>query len=503
MAKKPELTRFERLTLGIAPKWTLNRVRARLAVDSVRHYEAAQGSRRTQNWARNRGDANAVLMQALVEIRMHGRDLVRNNAWAKKSQRVVANNAVGHGIVPKPINVSPTTAAKTLQLWKAWAGSTECESEGRHTFYGLQHLAMKSIFESGEILFRRRIRRPKDQLTIPLQIQVLEADFLDSTKTYPGTTTQGPTIQGVEYDLIGRRSAYWIYDHHPGNALGGGVSNRIPASEIIHVAYTERPGQVRGMSWLAAAVVNLKDLDDYEDATLMKQKIAACFAAFVTDMESPSTALGATDPVQPLVETLEPGLISYLPPGKEVQFGTPPATSDHDSFTKTYLRKIAAACGVTYEDMTGDYSQVNFSSARMARIAHWGQVGDWQNNMLIPLLCQGVWAWAMEAASAANEIPPGEMPDAEWTVPPMPMIEPDKEGLAYSRLVRNGVMTFSEMIREQGGDPDAHFAEYAADVAKLKQLGLTLDSDASMVTQAGQVQIQPVDPNQIPDSKTA
>jgi hypothetical protein len=69
-----------------------------------------------------------------------------------------------------------------MELWNAWASTTECESEGRHTFYGLQHLAMKSIYEAGEVLIPPP-RRAKDKLTIPLQLQVLEADFLDHSRT--------------------------------------------------------------------------------------------------------------------------------------------------------------------------------------------------------------------------------------------------------------------------------------------------------------------------------
>ena len=145
---------------------------------------------------------------------------------------------------------------------------------------------------------------------------------------------------------------------------------------------------------------------------------------------------------------MEPGMIANLPVGKDVKFGNPPTVTD-SKFADRNLRKIAAGLGVSYEDLTGDYSQVNFSSARMSRLAHWANVRDWQWNMLVPQLCDGVWAWAMEAAQIEGLVG-AELPTAEWTTPPMPMIEPDKEGLAYQRLVRNGVMTHDAMVREQG-----------------------------------------------------
>lgn len=483
-----KISGLDRFLMQFAPGWTLARIRARAAVETMaRHYEAASVGRRTSGWARDRGDADSTVTRALAELRMHARDLIRNNAWARRGQRVVANNVVGWGIVPKAAGPNPAANSKAMELWRAWADSTDCESEGRHTFYGIQHLAMKTIVEAGEVLIRKRPRRPEDGLAIPLQLEVLEPDWLDHTKTLAKGLAGGPVIGGVEFDLLGRRAAYWIFQDHPGSAVGNpGVSRRILASEILHVYYAERPGQSRGASWLASAILSLKDLDEYEDAELMKQKVAALFVGAITDLDGAGTSFAEQSDEDPLVEVMEPGMIAKLPPGKSIQFGTPPAVAD-SGFAARNLRRIAAALGVTYEDLTGDYSQVNFSSARMARLAHWSNVHDWRWHMLIPLLCDGVWDWAMEAAQIGGLLPAGYV-SAEWTAPPMPMIEPDKEGLAFQRLIRNGLMTLSGALREQGEDPDAHLAEYAADNARLDALGIILDSDPRNTTNQGQEQ---------------
>lgn len=479
-----KLNALDKFTRSFAPRWTLNRLRARMATDAmVRHFEAAQPGRRTSGWARNRGDANAVNTVALAELRMHARDLVRNNGWGKKAQRVIANHTTGGwGLTPRPTGRNAKQAA---DLWQKWAGTTECDAEGGLSFSGIQHLVVRSLATDGEVLVRKRPRRASDGLSIPLQLQVLEADFLDTAKDGVQGEAGGLIINGVEFDRLGKRVAYWLFAEHPGGGRAVALSRRIPASDVLHIFYKDRPGQVRGVSWFGAGVVPLKDLDEYEDADLVKQKIAACFTAFVEDMEGAAAPIGEADAEDPTLERLEPGHVSYLAPGKTVKFGSPPPVTD-DKFTARNLRKIAAALGVTYEDLSGDYSQVNFSSARMSRISHWGNVRDWQWNMLVPGLCAGVWAWAMDAAVAAGAL--REAPGAEWTAPPMPMIEPDKEGLAYSRLVRNGVMTPSEVVREQGGDPAAHWAEYAEDQKTLDALGIVLDSDARKVSQAGLTQ---------------
>lgn len=491
---RPKPTALERVISTISPEWALKRMRARMTVEMLaRHYEAAQPGRRTAGWSRNATDVDLTIAPALLELRMHARDLMRNNSWARRARSIIANNTVGWGINPKATGSNPTVNAQADLLWKDWAATTECESEGRHTFYGIQHLAMKHIVTDGEVLIRRRARRAKDNLTLPLQLQVLEADFLDQARSTYNSPAGGPTINGVEYDKLGRRAAYWLYEVHPGSGRNVNPSRRIPADQVLHIAYTERALQTRGVSWLGAAIVNLKDLDEYDDAELMKQKIAACFAAFVSDTELGGTLVGEPSTSDPLTEVLQPGMIEQLPPGKQVTFGNPPLMTSDALPTRT-LRRVASGLGVTYEDLSGDYSQVNFSSARMSRLSHWSNVYDWQWNMLIPLLCQAVWDWAMESAVIIGELP--EAPGADWTTTPMPMIEPDKEGLALQRMVRGGAMTFSEMIRGQGGDPEAHFKEYADDLKRLDDLKITLDSDARKVSQVGQEQPSEITANE-------
>lgn len=469
---------WDRFLMNVAPKWAMNRVRAKLA---VRNYEAASTGNRTSGWNRNSGDANAVLGRNITEIRMHARDLVRNNAWARRGVSVIANNTVGWGIVPKPVTDDAAAAAAINDAWSAWANSLECDAGGDLTFYGIQRSVMAQVAEAGEVLVRRILDKKAE---FPLRLQLLEADFLDSSKDAP-TDSGGIIVQGVELDKRGKRVAYWLFPQHPGSVRSAPKSERVPASEIIPVFRQDRPGQSRGMSWLAPVILTLKDLDEYEDATLVRQKVAAMFAAWVTKTED--GMIGEPDATDSTVEEFGPGTISYLQPGETVEFSTPPVVSDFDAFTSANLRKVSQGLGVTFEDLTGDYSRVNFSSARMARLAHWTNIHDWRFNMLIPKLCDGVWAWFMEALALTEG---AEFYRASWTCPPMPMLEPDKEGLAYSRLVRAGVMTLSAVIREQGGDPVTHLDEYAADLKLLDSRGIKLDSDVRAVSQAGLTQVR-------------
>jgi len=487
---RPSATWLDRAVAFLAPEAGLKRMRARAAFELLaRHYEGASIGRRTQGWKANIADANAAMGFSLARLRDVARDLVRNNGHAESALTTIADHTVGWGIVAKPRKKNK----KALDIWEAWAGTTACDADGRNDLYGLQKLVIRSVAESGEVLVRRRFRRPQDDLPIPLQIQVLEADYIDTLKT--GETVRslngnvvGRIIHGIEFDVLGRRAAYWLFPEHPGAQVFGaagiqGTSRRIPASEILHVYKQSRPGQVRGPSWFAPVLLRFKDFDEYEDATLMKQKIAACLAVITSDVDGTATPLGTTSTDDPGIDSLEPGLIHHTAGGRTVTVVDPPTVADYPEYSKTSLRAMATGLGVAYEDLTGDYTGMPFSAARMSRLRHWARVDDWRWRILIPQFCDPVWGWAMQAAQIMGATQ--DAPMAVWTAPPPPMIDPVNEGLAYTRLVRAGIMTLSEAIRERGYDPDDSFRDAAADNKRLDQLSLIFDSDARNTTQAG------------------
>jgi lambda family phage portal protein len=476
-------------TVGyLSPQRGLKRIRARVAADLlVRHYEAASTGRRTQGWRKTSGDANAVMGASLADLRYHARDLVRNNAHAARAVSTIANQTVGWGIVAKPA----TKNQKAVDLWKAWAGTTACDADGRHDFYGLQKLVMRAIVESGEVLVRRRYRLPEDGLPIPMQLQVLEADYIDTWRTGIVLPNGGKIIHGVEFDPIGRRVAYWLFPNHPGSTLSlfatgslAGNSVRVPAEGILHVYHQDRVGQVRAPSWFSPVILKLKDYDEYDDAQLMKQKIAACLAVLTSDVDGSAAALGTADTsTDPQIDSLEPGIIKNLAPGQTVTVVDPPRVEGYKDYAEITLRTIAAGIGVTYEDLTGDYTDLPFSAARMSRLSHQARVDDWRWRTLIPQFCDPVWRWAMEAALIMSLV--RDPVSATWTPPPVPYIDPEKEGLAFQRTIRGGAQTWSESVRERGYDPDELLKEYASDNKKFDDLGIILDSDARMTTQQG------------------
>lgn len=447
-----------------SPKAAFKRQQFRKATETIRKYDGASTGRRTDNWTAQSTSANAEISLAINKLRDRSRDLGRNNPYAKRAIQTIANNTVGRGI---RLTSHKKASQSMRDTWATWAETTACDFDGLFTFYGLQRLVMRTVAESGEALVRRR--RVTDGV-LPVQLQVLEGDFLDHTKNDEGFFGGNYIVQGVEFNDAGKRVAYWIWDRHPSDALNNKVT-RVDASEVLHIYEVLRPGQVRGVPFGVSAMIKLRDFDDYEDAELIRKKIAACFSVFITDPDG--TDVTTTE--RERLEKVEPGIIEYLEPGKEVTFAAPPAAEGYEPYSRNVLRAIASGYGVTYEAMTGDYSNVNFSSGRMGWIEMHRNVEGWQIEMLIPRFCDKVWAWFLNG----YEIQTGEQNNllAEWTPPRREMIDPTKETEAVIKQIRAGLISWQEAVRQHGLDPEVILEQLASDLSDRDRLGLQLEID--------------------------
>ncbi|WP_374422734.1 phage portal protein [Paracoccus sp. (in: a-proteobacteria)] len=495
-------TWFDHAIATVAPRMAARRVMARQAFETLtRGYDGAARGRRTEGWRAPGSSADTEIGVAGALLRDRMRDLVRNNPHAAKAVAVLVNNIVGAGIMPRAASGNEALDRTVDALFARW--TAECDADGQLDFYGLQTLICREMVEAGEVLVRRRLRRSSDGLPVPLQLQVLEADFLDATKS--GVLGGARLVQGIEFDAVGKRRAYWLHGEHPGDAWGamqGGLGSRpVPATEIAHI-YEKQRTQARGVPWGAPVIRSLRDLDDYEVAELVRKKTEACVTAIVfgDDEAQQGIAPSVVDADGNRVEQFEPGLIAYARGGKDIRFNQPAATGGYGEYKRASLHTISAGFRVPYELLTGDLSQVNYSSIRAGLVEFRRMIDAVQWQLFIPMLCAPVWRWFTEAAWAAGQIPTPDVP-VEWSPPKFDAVDPYKDAMADLLAIRTGTMTLAQAIARQGHNPDAVLAEIAATNAKLDDLGLVLDSDPRRVTKTGSAQAG--DPAKDPASDTA
>jgi len=431
-----------------------------------RKYEGASLGRRTKGWITGGGDANDQINGDLPWLRERSRYLRRNNPYAHKGIELITNNVVGKGIMTQ-INSDPAQ-----ELWKEWAETTACDWDGRHNLAGLQRIIMDAVVESGECLVRKRFtNNPR----LPIQYQILESDFLNTNLIdgkRPGADNY--IVQGVEFDPNGKRVGYHLYESHPGSistSFNSLRSNLIPASEVYHLYRLERPGQVRGVPWLSNCMIRLKDLDAFEDAQLHRAKIASLFVAFVSDISDNVDCDDESD----LGERMVPGLIEHLPPGKSIDFANPPSFDLYKDYVNSNLRAIAAGLGITFEGLTGDLSQVNFSSARMGWIEMGRNIDSWRKHIMMGQFLHGVES-DFQLIMRLNGLPINGLV-FDHIPPRRELIDPEKEIKAMKAAVRSGFESRKSVVQSLGRDPDLVLDQIAEDNNKIDELGLVLDSD--------------------------
>lgn len=469
---------LDKVIAAFSPEAGLRRVRARAAMQKVsaitgaRAYEGAKTGRRTGGWITGSTSADAEVSSSAVRLRDRARALVRDNPYAARACDTFVANVVGTGITVK--------AGSAQEAWTRWVN--QCDADGLLDFYGIQSLVMRCMFESGECLIRFRERRPEDGLVVPLQLQVLEPDYLDDRKT-GALKGGGWIIGGVEYDAIGRRVAYHLYTQHPGDSANRGASiesRRIPADQVLHIFERKRPGQTRGVTRMAPILLKMRDLDDYEEAELVRKGIESCFAAIVTSEDTGNGLTeGTTDANGNRIETLGAGLIQYLKPGQEVTFGAPAAGGDYGAYTKTQLRAIASGMGITYEQMTGDLEGVNYSSIRAGLVEFYKTVDMLQWHVLVPMMLQPIWQRWADTAYAVKAIKEKAVAIPQWTPPKRQWVDPLKDVNAARNEIGAGITSISETIRARGEDPERVFREISEERKLLAKLGIVSDAIAT------------------------
>lgn len=445
----------------------------------ARAYEAASPR---DPWKPRRPGAGANTDHAAdaAIIRAKARTLVQNVPYVRAALDALVDNVVGTGITSYSTAPDEAERATIDALWAQWC--TQCDADGRLDWHGIEAAAYRAMEQDGEVLIRLRPRLATDGLAVPLQIQLLEIDWLDTQRS--NTAAGGnQVINGIEYDSLGRVAAYWLYDAHPGEQTTRNTvrlqSRRVAADRIIHLYAPERPGQGRGISRLAPVIPRVRDLQLYEDAEIARKNLESRLGVIVSgDVAAMAQPQAYGSPVDTTAAQqtgdlgqLPSGGITSLPPGLNVTTVAPNATPGHTDYVKQQLHIIAAGMGVTYEMMTGDMRDTNFSSARVRLIDFRRHVESVQWLCLVPRLLRPVWRAFIDAAVLGRQLSRPSYA-VDHSTPKWEYVNPAQDADSELKLISSGLLTVSESLRRRGYKPDEVFAELKADFDLLKSNGV-------------------------------
>lgn len=476
------LNLLDKAIMYVAPVRGLARVRAKAlsqVIGTEAGYDAA-GKGRGNEWTRGAGTSqNAENRTALPVLRGRFRELARNNAYVAAAVDSTVTLTVGDGMQPVARGADPEKVKLAQELMLEWSKSLSCDADGQLDLYGLQAMMVRSECESGEGVALRKFARGKTG-RIPLRIRVLEGDYIDHTRD--GTIEGRRVVQGVAFDSDGCRVGYYLHRHHPGDSHSVRKGSQfVAATEIAHMYSISRPGQVRGVPRGASVATRVRNLDDFQDARLQQQKVAACLAAFVTQGEDGKTKGDV------LPNKLEPSLLARLGPDEEVSYANPPSVSGQGDFITGEEHVIAKGFGLNHQILTGNISGANFSSTKIGRLDVYATVARNRRTMLVPQCCHRIADWFLEAADLAGYDLKGVTFD--WVPPRSEILNLRDDIPALIRQARAGFGSLFAILRSLGyPDPKAVLKEIKEVNEFLDDNDIVLDTDPRKTTNGGMMQ---------------
>ena len=460
-----------------------------------RSFAGAQQGRLTANWVASAASADAELKGAIKLLRQRSRDLVRNNPHAKNAIRSITSNVIGPNGIKLQSQIRKQRGGKldqrvndTIEMaWREWCRYDSCHTAGKLCFNDIERLCCKSLAESGEV-FIRLVKKPFGRSKVPFALEILESDQLDDDYTGPSTNKENTWRMGIELDEWHRAKTYAFLTKHPGDTpfpIQEGAKRHmlLPADEVIHLYLTERPGQSRGIPWMATAIKSLHHLDGFAEAAVIRARASSALMGFVTSPEGELDQGGEVYDGDRVTE-FSPGMFHYLENGQQIQIPDMDAPhGEFEPFMRAMLRSMASGIGISYESLSRDYSTSNYSSSRLALIEDRAQYRSLQNYFVETFHSRVFENWLDMAVLSGSlslptyDIEPERYRRVKWTPRSWDWIDPKSEILAAKEAVKAGFKTQSQVVAEQGYDLEELLAARKNEVEQAESLGLVFDTD--------------------------
>ena len=446
-------------------------------------YDGAASSRLIGEWWPGGHDVNALISTASPSLRARVRDLVRNFPPFARAVTAIVAFTVGRGSRFQSLATTsggePDFALRHRieERWRAWMD--QADVTGKLHFYELQQLAKRQEVECGEYIGRFCAPRHRRQA---VAVQLFEPENLAAWRIQ-GQERDTDIYQGIEYDIYtGEPVAYHFQTSYAWQQVSAW---REPAANVLHGFQRLRPGQLRGVTPFAPAVMLARDMGDYTGAEIDAAKLAAKWLAFVKAQDPASfqamRGLGGLGGAEQRadIDWLENGIVEYLREGEDISFAPQPGRpgDSFDRFTRFVLRMVAITCDLPYEIASGDYTGINYSTSKASRNdflmflaapqfrldQHFTRpiFRRWlDNEALTQDYLRGYW------------LDPERFARAMWIPAGMPSVDPLRDGKADIDAITSGIRSPQMVILGAGHDPEEVVAQRAAWVNLNAQYGL-------------------------------
>lgn len=459
---------IDKILHSLSPTWAEKRAARRsfsAFLDSA--YTGASHTARTmRRWLPGLGSPNTDYGEGTQRtLTARCRDAYRNQSMARAAVDRLKHNVVGTGlrlqskIDAEFLGISEDEAAEKEDIiereFNAWAGSQECDTERSLNFYSLQSLALVSVLISGDVFVNTlAFNRPGSPYL--LKLQTIEADRVSNNNNSIDTAR---IMRGVKLARTGAPISYFVTKAHPNDSLRLAEGNQwqeimafgrnTGRRRVLHLFEKERPGQVRGIPYLAPILEPLKQLNRYSEAELAAAVIAGFYTVFIKS-EGGWGMPPSVDPTTAEEEAnqiaLDNAAVIELAPGEDISTANPGRpNAQYDPFVAAIMKKIGAALGLPIEFLMLKF-EASFSAARASIMQAWKLI-TYQRHFIADYLCQPVYELFVDELVATGMLQVENYADvrvrraytkARWIGPPQGSIKENEAVKAARERVDAG-----------------------------------------------------------------
>jgi lambda family phage portal protein len=444
-------------------------------------------------WETVSNSIDYYLQTELRQLRARSRRMVRMNPYGKRFITTLKSNVIGpNGITIQAQSmrfkagtgeVLDTPANDAIEAaFKDWA-AYHCDYMGRSNWVDLQNMAISCAGQDGEFIFQKFTGREAGKYGY--QLKSIDPELLNVDKNSP--TQAGEIRLGVEYDATGRIVRYHFRRRLMAGGYGTGHDSgnfySLPAENIIHGFISEWPDQSRGVPWMHSSLERSKHLEKYDEAAIVNARAGASTMAVLKSQagdEYTGSEQGTGEDSDATLDHYEAGTIKDIGDRDIVQLDPDYPHQMYADFVKSQLRGIASGLGISYHALSNDLEGVNYSSIRAGvledreifkGLQNWFIRGfirpvydDWVNNAI---LMKAIRLGPRELSRDVAEYRAAHYQPRRWA-----WVDPQKDGVANQLALASRLKSRSQIMREQGDDPESVWREIQRDQEMMDRLGI-------------------------------
>jgi lambda family phage portal protein len=435
-------------------------------------YDAAQTNGENRNHWAGADDLSAVSANSAAVrqvLRKRSRYEVANNSYARGMVLTLANDVIGTGPRLQLLTKDSRANKRIQKSFAKWARAVGLAAK-------LRTMRMARC-QDGEafamLVTNKRLNHP-----IKLDLRLVEADQICDSMF--GIAKNERILDGIEYDEDDNPIKYYVARNHPGgsiNSLGTMSLDAKPvdAADMIHWFRVDRPGQVRGIPEITAALPLYAQLRRFTLAVIAAAESAADFSVLLKTNATPEEA----DAMVPFDEQeIVKRMMVALPAGAEMQqLRAEQPTTTYKDFKGEILNEISRCLNMPFNVAAGNSSGYNYSSGRLDHQTYFRAIGIDQCDCEEVVLDRIFAAWLDEAALVPDLLPAesliAEM-EHNWFWDAPEHVDPAKEANAQATRLANQTTTLADEWAAKGWDWEEKLEQLKIERKKLVDAGLAV-----------------------------